>query len=79
MLASCYRRSLEVAEAHGLKSLAFPAISTGAYGYPLDLAASVAVGVVQAYCLETSIELVRFVCFSGSSERAYRKTLATVG
>ena len=76
LLASCYRRCLEVAEAHRLKSVAFPAISTGVYGYPVDLAASVAINVVLEYCRETSIELVHFMCFDCRTERAYRDALS---
>ena len=46
MLASCYRESIQLAEDHGIRSLAFPSISTGAYGYPVDKAAAIAVGTV---------------------------------
>jgi O-acetyl-ADP-ribose deacetylase (regulator of RNase III) len=49
LLASCYRRSLELAVAHQLASIAFPMISTGAYGYPMDEAAAVAVATVRAF------------------------------
>src|SRR5262245_27318800 len=48
LLASCYRRSLEVADAHGLKSIAFPAISTGAFGYPAEDAAKIAITTTRA-------------------------------
>ncbi len=71
LLASCYRRSLEVAEANGVRSLAFPAISTGVYGYPLDLAAAVAVATVSACCVGSDLALVRFVCFDAATERVY--------
>lgn len=80
LLASCYRRSLEVAEELGARSVAFPAISTGAYGYPLRPAAEIAVKV----CRETtessgSIELVRFCCFDMESTAVYEAVLAEAG
>ncbi len=78
LLASCYRRSLEVAEAHALTSVAFPAISTGVYGYPVDAAARVAVATVTAHCRQSPITLVRFVCFDTVVERACRDTLDAV-
>src|ERR1700730_11323423 len=59
LLASCYRRSLEVADELGAKSVAFPAISTGIYGYPADEAAAVALNTL-SHC-ETEVELVRLV------------------
>lgn len=61
VLASCYRRSLEVADGLGARSVAFPAISTGVYGYPPDQAARVAVDTVTA--CDTDVELVRLVAF----------------
>lgn len=69
-LASCYRRSLELAVAHGCKTVAFPNISTGVYGYPKEEAASVAVRTVVSF-LQTSpaIEKVLFVCFDAESFR----------
>ena len=75
LLASCYRRSLEVAQDNGLQTLAFPAISTGVYGYPADAAASVAVATVKECCRGSPIALVRFVCFDGAVERAYREAM----
>lgn len=75
-LASCYRRSLEVATEHGLESIAFPAISTGVYGYPMDQAADIALRTVRAYVLEhPQIELVRFVLFGRPAFDTYREAL----
>jgi O-acetyl-ADP-ribose deacetylase (regulator of RNase III) len=64
LLASCYRKSLELAEQHGIKTIAFPSISTGTYGFPFERAARIAVSEVKNYLEKnTSIEKVIFVCF----------------
>ena len=78
LLASAYRRSLEVAAGHALRSVAFPSISTGAYRYPIADAAGVAVGTVVAFLEERPgvLDLVRFVLFSASDLRAYGVALA---
>jgi O-acetyl-ADP-ribose deacetylase (regulator of RNase III) len=72
LLASTHRASLELASQHGIRSLAFPAISTGVYGYPLDEAAPVALGAVKQ-CLEVhpEIEQVRFVLWGQEAFNAY--------
>jgi O-acetyl-ADP-ribose deacetylase (regulator of RNase III) len=78
LLASAYRRSLEVAAENGVRSVAFPSISTGAYGYPLDEAAPVALGTVIAYLRdhpESGFELVRFVLFGRRAYGAYQRAL----
>ena len=72
-LASCYRRSLEVAAELGARSVAFPAISTGIYGYPPDQAARIAVETVRA--TPTSVELVRLVAFDAATLRRYEELL----
>jgi O-acetyl-ADP-ribose deacetylase len=72
-LASCYRRSLEVAAELGARSVAFPAISTGVYGYPPELAAEVAVSTVTN--LDTPIELVRLVAFDRATHQLYERLL----
>ncbi len=75
-LASCYRRSLEVAVAAGLRTIAFPAISCGAYGYPIDEAARIAVNEVAAFLeSDRTIEQVRLVCFSAKVFDACRRAL----
>jgi O-acetyl-ADP-ribose deacetylase len=73
-LASAYRRSLEVADGLGARSLAFPAISTGVFGYPLDQATHVAVTTCRDAETE-QVELVRFVCFDGGTLDAYVRAL----
>ena len=79
-LASCYRRCLELAEAHDLKSLAFPAISTGAYGYPLAEATQMAVKTVQDWLASHPLpQRVLFVCFGKETERAYQEELSSDG
>ena len=77
LLANCYRNSLALAAAHGIKTLAFPAISTGAYGFPLDRATRIAVTQTKQF-LETdpTVEQVTFVCFGPQAYQAY---LAEVG
>jgi O-acetyl-ADP-ribose deacetylase (regulator of RNase III) len=77
LLASCYRRSLEVAAEHGLRSIAFPAISTGVYGFPADRAAGIAVRTVRESLPVGKIDKVIFCCFSEASERLHAQALAT--
>ena len=73
LLASCYRRSLEVADELGARSVAFPAISTGVYGYPAEQAATLAVDTIRA--TPTSVELVRLVAFDDHTLRLYEARL----
>jgi len=73
LLASCYRRSLEVADEIGAASVAFPAISTGAYGYPVDQATRIAVETVRSTL--TSVALVRFVCFDAAVHELYEREI----
>lgn len=77
-LASCYRRSLELAADNGVESIAFPSISTGIYGYPVEPAAEVAVRTVRA-TLErrpAGVVDVTFCCFSAADLDVYRRVLA---
>ena len=76
LLRSCYVNSLALAAQHGVKSIAFLSISTGAYRYPIEQAAQIAVETVRD-CLKlpTSVELVGFVCFSAGDLEVYRKLL----
>jgi O-acetyl-ADP-ribose deacetylase (regulator of RNase III) len=76
LLASCYRRSLEEAELLGARSIAFPAISTGVFGYPVDRAAAIAVREVAAWLgAHTLPEKVIFTAFDDRSARALRSAL----
>jgi O-acetyl-ADP-ribose deacetylase (regulator of RNase III) len=78
-LAACYRNSLILAVTHGIRTVAFPAISTGVYGFPLERATQIAVAEV-ADCLasDASIEQVIFVCFSRTAYDVYLTTLKTL-
>ncbi len=78
-LASAYRSSLQLAEQHKIRSIAFPAISTGIYGYPLEKATRIAIDVVQATLVApSSIERVVFACFSPEVLQAYRDAGVTI-
>ncbi len=77
LLASCYRRSLELAAANAVATLAFPSISTGVYGYPIEQASRVAVETVRSALLE--LEVIRevvFCCFSATDLAVYQSLLA---
>jgi O-acetyl-ADP-ribose deacetylase (regulator of RNase III) len=76
LLASCYRRAIELCQRHGLASVAFPAISTGVYGFPADRAAGIAVtAVIGALAAAPVVERVIFCCFSEASARLHRLAL----
>jgi O-acetyl-ADP-ribose deacetylase (regulator of RNase III) len=72
-LAACYRNALRVADDIGARSVAFPAISTGVYGYPLGLAAEVAVTTARA--ADTDVTLIRFIAFDGATLARYVELL----
>lgn len=80
LLASCYRNSLAIAAAHDIRTLAFPQISTGAYGFPLRRAARIAVNTIAEFLQQdaTLVE-VRSVCFSPESLEAVQSALAHPG
>ncbi|HTX76713.1 MAG TPA: O-acetyl-ADP-ribose deacetylase [Terracidiphilus sp.] len=71
LLAGCYRRALELAREHGARSIAFPAISTGIYGFPSERAAKIAVETVKAHADASGVEMVNFVCFDEETRRVY--------
>src|ERR1700728_1325805 len=72
-LAACYRNSLAVADSVGARSMAFPAISTGVYGYPSGQAAEIAVTTVRA--ADTDVTLIRFIAFDGATLARYLELL----
>jgi O-acetyl-ADP-ribose deacetylase len=74
LLASCHRRCLEVAAALGCRTVAFPAISTGVYGYPVEHAAAVAVAAIRE-APASSVEVVRFVLFNEGHLDAFQRAL----
>jgi O-acetyl-ADP-ribose deacetylase (regulator of RNase III) len=76
LLASCYRRSVEIAAEQGILTLAFPSISTGIYGYPIELAARVAVATVSAQVQQhAAIQEIVFCCFSATDLAVYHSAL----
>jgi O-acetyl-ADP-ribose deacetylase (regulator of RNase III) len=78
LLASAYRNALELADGHRLVSIAFPAISTGIFGYPLDSAATTAVATVQEFLGQArTVREVLFACFSDEAVAAYRRAGVT--
>jgi O-acetyl-ADP-ribose deacetylase (regulator of RNase III) len=79
-LASCYRRSIELCQAHGLASIAFPAISTGVYRFPAGRAADIAVSTtVDALATAPAVTRVIFCCFSNESAALHAQAIADVG
>jgi len=77
LLRNCYFNSLALAHERGIKAVAFPSISTGAYRYPIAQAARIAVDTVrEEFSKPTSVELVRFICFSAGDFAVYEKLLA---
>ncbi len=76
LLAACYRNCLELAVAHGVRTIAFPAISCGVYGYPLDEAAAISVREVRQFLAgDDRVAAVYLVCFGGEVLEAYRQAL----
>ena len=76
LLARCYRRAFELAVEHDISTLAFPAISCGVYGYPVDQAAGIAVAETrQALAAQPSLGSVLFVCFEPPVRLAYEEVL----
>ena len=79
LLANCYRNSLKLADDKALRSIAFPGISTGIYGYPVESAARVAAEAVHNHVIRgTGLQRILFVCFSDSAESAVCKALAAL-
>ncbi|HEY2346738.1 MAG TPA: O-acetyl-ADP-ribose deacetylase [Xanthomonadaceae bacterium] len=76
LLASCYRRSLEIAATHGLRTIAFPCISTGVYGYPVEPASQIAITTVREILRsQTCIDEVAFCCHSAGDLAIYERLL----
>jgi len=79
LLASCYRSALALAEGRGLRSIAFPAISTGAYGFPLERATAIAAReIAAALARGTTLERIVFCCFSARDREVYERELEGV-
>jgi O-acetyl-ADP-ribose deacetylase (regulator of RNase III) len=73
LLANCYRHSLDLAHEHGIKTIAFPGISTGVYGYPKDEATKIAVTIMREY--ESKFDEIIACCFSAGDKALYEKLL----
>jgi len=78
LLASCYRKSLKLAKEHGIQTIAFPAISCGVYGYPIEKAVSIAISEVLKNYEDDSIETVYFVCFDEQLFEAYNREIENI-
>jgi len=79
LLASCYRKSLELAREHAVKTIAFPAISTGAYGFPSERAAGIAVSEIKQFLQENELpETIFLACFNAETCRHLRKALQEI-
>jgi O-acetyl-ADP-ribose deacetylase (regulator of RNase III) len=75
LLASCYRRCIELAREHRARSIAFPAISTGIFGFPSERAAKIAIQTVRAHIEDSGVEEVHFVCFNNVTLQIYDELL----
>ena len=76
LLSSCYKSCLELAEETKCKSIAFPSISTGVYGFPLDRAAKIAITTIKEWCAErTELSEIKIVCFDENTKRYYDEAL----
>jgi O-acetyl-ADP-ribose deacetylase (regulator of RNase III) len=78
LLANCYSRCLDLAREHRVKSIAFPAISTGIYGFPSQRAARIGVSTVREHAPNSDIELVKFVCFDAATYSIYLQLLQEI-
>ncbi len=78
-LENAYLNSLKIAEKHNLKSISFPNISTGVYGYPKDKAAEIAIRTIKNYLPSTNLEKILFVCFEDESYQIYENRLSAEG
>ncbi|HUX28088.1 MAG TPA: O-acetyl-ADP-ribose deacetylase [Terracidiphilus sp.] len=76
LLAGCYRRCLELAHEHQARSIAFPAISTGVYRFPLERAARIAIKTVREHAERSGVETVHFVCFNQDTFKLYEQLLS---
>jgi len=76
LLAGCYRRCLELAQQHDVHSIAFPAISTGAYYFPPQRAARIAVETVRKHAGASGVDVVKFVCFDVKTLQIFKKLLS---
>ena len=81
LLASCYRRSLQIAAEHGIRRIAFPSVSTGVYHYPVKEAAGIAVGTVSEFIAEhpDAFDVVEWVLFDDRTMQVYEQAIAAVG